>query len=257
MGEAFGKSFQYGKRKISSLSNEEFNKLTFKDLMDDQTANIRTIIPSLSEQMDLSFHLQVHIFDEMIKLVPAFFQSLMNALGPIAAEFNSFGTTPFNQTIPNPDQPTLVTHQENPQDFFEASAEESGWSYTQIAALGSAQIKQKLKDGVFKGTEISAANGILKDRADSNTQTETTTPTFTATEQTAVQWQKELDQQLTLFVQAKADLQKNPSRASSKAKKSNAAKAIRALSNDYRSPNNIIRNGALALRQQIASGLLK
>ncbi len=31
IGKMFGVGFQYGKRKISAMSNEEFNKLTFQD----------------------------------------------------------------------------------------------------------------------------------------------------------------------------------------------------------------------------------
>ncbi len=114
MGEAFGKSFQYGKRKISSMTNEEFNKYNFADMMDEQTANMRTIIPKLSEQMIMSYDLQVHIFDQMIKLIPAFFTSLMGVLQPLSDEFKNFGTTPFNEQIPNPNIPTPALYQGSP-----------------------------------------------------------------------------------------------------------------------------------------------
>ncbi len=32
LGKAFGEGFQYGKRKISAMTNEEFNKLTPSDI---------------------------------------------------------------------------------------------------------------------------------------------------------------------------------------------------------------------------------
>ncbi len=51
MAQAFGTYFQYGKRKISSMSNEEFNKLTPQIMHEGLTADIRQMIPSLAKSM--------------------------------------------------------------------------------------------------------------------------------------------------------------------------------------------------------------
>ena len=93
MGEAFGKSFQYGKRKISSMSNEEFNKLTPQMMMAEQTANIQSLIPQLTQQMKNSNDMQVEIFNQMKELIPAFLKSL-----GIAAENPTDIFTPTQDT---------------------------------------------------------------------------------------------------------------------------------------------------------------
>ncbi len=51
LGLAFGESFQYGKRKISAMTNEEFNKLDAETLMMRQQKQINAIIPALKESM--------------------------------------------------------------------------------------------------------------------------------------------------------------------------------------------------------------
>ncbi len=74
MGDAFGKSYQYGKRKISAMSNEEFNKLSAQDLAKEIVADFNTIIPSMKTAMAASTEFQGQIIQEMgniIKSLPA------------------------------------------------------------------------------------------------------------------------------------------------------------------------------------------
>ena len=52
MAEQFGTMFQYGKRRISAMSNEEFNKLTFQDLQDRMTKQIVDMIPEMQKQIE-------------------------------------------------------------------------------------------------------------------------------------------------------------------------------------------------------------
>ncbi len=61
MGDAFGKSYQYGKRKISALTNEEFNELTPADLAKDITADLQALIPELKVAMQASTEFQGQI----------------------------------------------------------------------------------------------------------------------------------------------------------------------------------------------------
>ncbi len=73
MGESFGKGFQYGKRKISSMSNEEFNKMTAADLGQQIATDYDAIIPSLEQAVRASTAFQRMIFTEMgevLKLIP-------------------------------------------------------------------------------------------------------------------------------------------------------------------------------------------
>lgn len=68
MGDAFGKSYQYGKRKISSMSNEEFNKLTAEDLGKSVVSDYTAIIPSLKQAVAQSQDFQSLIIQEMTKI---------------------------------------------------------------------------------------------------------------------------------------------------------------------------------------------
>ncbi len=69
MGEAFGKGFQYGKRKISSMSNEEFNALDFKQLSESIHTDYKTMIPSLTQSIRESKVLQDAVFDALGKVI--------------------------------------------------------------------------------------------------------------------------------------------------------------------------------------------
>ncbi len=69
MGDAFGKSYQYGKRRISAMSNEEFNKLTPEMLGKEIAADFNVIIPSLEEAMKRSTQFQRLIIEEMGNMI--------------------------------------------------------------------------------------------------------------------------------------------------------------------------------------------
>ncbi len=47
IGKMFGEGFQYGKRKISAMPNEEFNKLTFEDMMSNARSEMQASIPTM------------------------------------------------------------------------------------------------------------------------------------------------------------------------------------------------------------------
>lgn len=82
MGEAFGLGFQYGKRRISAMNNDEFNKLTAKQLHMDMSADIRGMIPSMTESMSNFASLQPVIIKELL----AYAFELAPAAGTVAAE---------------------------------------------------------------------------------------------------------------------------------------------------------------------------
>ncbi len=69
MGEAFGKGFQYGKRKISSMSNEEFNALTPSDLGKSITTDYNAIIPHLGQAVQKSSEFQSLVIKEIIDVI--------------------------------------------------------------------------------------------------------------------------------------------------------------------------------------------
>ncbi len=51
MAEQFGTMFQYGKRRISAMSNEEFNALTFEKLQSQMTTQLQGMIPQMQQQI--------------------------------------------------------------------------------------------------------------------------------------------------------------------------------------------------------------
>ncbi len=69
MGEAFGKGFQFGKRKISSMTNEQFNKLTGPQAFAETTADITAMIPTMSSAMEKFHTLQTDIILKMIDYI--------------------------------------------------------------------------------------------------------------------------------------------------------------------------------------------
>ncbi len=69
MGEAFGKGFQYGKRRISSMTNEKFNSMSAKDHFDETTADITAMIPTMSKAIDKFHTLQTDIILKMIDYI--------------------------------------------------------------------------------------------------------------------------------------------------------------------------------------------
>ncbi len=80
MGEAFGKAFQFGKRKISAMSNEEFNKLDIETVASQMFASYKNIEGNLKESINQSTEFQQFIFAQLILLGP----ELVKALGGAA-----------------------------------------------------------------------------------------------------------------------------------------------------------------------------
>ena len=80
MAEAFGSHFQYGKRKISSMSNEEFNALTSEKLFGDTAANIKAMMPKMLDAMNNVGPTQTKIFEHLIQLIPQTVNAIGNAI---------------------------------------------------------------------------------------------------------------------------------------------------------------------------------
>ncbi len=87
MGEAFGKAFQFGKRKISAMSNEEFNKLEIEQVASEMFESYKNIDMSLRESIEKSQDLQEFIVQQMLLIVPKMIESLLNkgaeVIGPV------------------------------------------------------------------------------------------------------------------------------------------------------------------------------
>ncbi len=69
MGDSFGKAYQYGKRKISAMSNDEFNKLDTKQLGQEILTDYRNIIPSVSQAIKESNEFQSLIVNQLAQIL--------------------------------------------------------------------------------------------------------------------------------------------------------------------------------------------
>ncbi len=72
IGKMFGEGFQYGKRKISAMPNEEFNKLTFEDMMSNARVEMQNSIPTMQaalQDMKPMVQTVVHEFTNYLSLV--------------------------------------------------------------------------------------------------------------------------------------------------------------------------------------------
>ncbi len=69
IGKMFGEGFQYGKRKISAMSNEEFNKLTFEDMMSNARTELKASIPTINASLQDMDEMVVVVVNEFLKYI--------------------------------------------------------------------------------------------------------------------------------------------------------------------------------------------
>ncbi len=67
MALAFGSFFQYGKRKISAMGNDEFNILTPEMLASDLSQSVSNMIPSAAESFKQMETMNIMVLDSMAK----------------------------------------------------------------------------------------------------------------------------------------------------------------------------------------------
>ncbi len=96
MGEAFGKSFQYGKRKISSLTNEQFNKLTAEALHAEVQNDISKMIPHMKKSFDRMEKFQSEVVNSIIRGIAETIGNIGGALNPAKTDVSDvayYGST--------------------------------------------------------------------------------------------------------------------------------------------------------------------
>ncbi len=69
MAKQFGENFQYGKRRISAMSNEEFNRLTPKILMENANVELKAMIPSMEASITEMRTFQTFLIREFIAMI--------------------------------------------------------------------------------------------------------------------------------------------------------------------------------------------
>ncbi len=107
MAKQFGENYEYGRRRIKSLSNEDFNKLTPQQLMATQRAELNTAIPEIMKSIEDMRELQNFIVKEFVALMAAIPKALQegideNILHPLFDLITQSGVT--SATNPNLDK---------------------------------------------------------------------------------------------------------------------------------------------------------
>ncbi len=69
MAKQFGENFQFGKRRISAMSNEEFNKLTPKIINEKAAEELKSMIPSMEASIIEMRTFQTFLIKEFILMV--------------------------------------------------------------------------------------------------------------------------------------------------------------------------------------------
>lgn len=84
-----GEGWQYGKRKISAMSNDEFNKLTPQIVLEKQAVVLKEALPTIQKSMDAMTPLVGTIVEqygdfirEIIKAIPGLFENIFGSPEP-------------------------------------------------------------------------------------------------------------------------------------------------------------------------------
>ncbi len=101
MGDAFGRAFQYGKRKISAMSNEEFNAYSSQKMSSDIFKTYEMAIPDIKQSIHMSQELQHFIVKEFIetaqRVITGTTEEFKDEDNPTGQNIvtNPFGETPY------------------------------------------------------------------------------------------------------------------------------------------------------------------
>ncbi len=83
MAKQFGENFQYGKRRISAMSNEEFNKLTPAILQERANEELKAMIPTMEASITDMRDFQKFIVKEFLEMISDLIsQGLGSLFGP-------------------------------------------------------------------------------------------------------------------------------------------------------------------------------
>ncbi len=135
-----GEGWQYGKRRISAMSNEEFNKLTPLKLLQNQAANLRSSIGTISKSMND----MTPMIETIIRQYGDFLKEVIRVTPSVSLSVTG-GQTPqqiVNQTVPSatgPERQALADLLSNLSNLIPAIPEAHGEHTTTIIDEGHIQ----------------------------------------------------------------------------------------------------------------------
>ncbi len=86
-----GEGWQYGKRRISALSNEEFNKLDVKQLMERQAMELKGALPIIERSMNNMTRMVPMIIEQYGDFIREAIKAMPEAIGNIFSQSGSQG----------------------------------------------------------------------------------------------------------------------------------------------------------------------
>ncbi len=161
MAKQFGENFQYGKRRISAMDNDEFNKLTPKILMSNANRELTEMMPEMKESIIQMQEFQIFLVKEFLNMIQNFVSSMPQYLLDLLGIDIDLGL------IPKPPPPTPPT--EHP------SADEPGHTtgpigskdyeyHKEIFRIKQEKLKQQKEDDLKKQEETNQdIDEIIKD----------------------------------------------------------------------------------------------
>ncbi len=249
-----GEGWQYGKRKQSAMTNEEFNKQTPLSIMQRQMSELKQAIPTIEESMNA--------MTPMIRTIVIQYGEFMKEI--IRALPEALKAAQGGQTLTG----NISTVGKEFADILSSAIPSIPQAHA-TSATPSQNIQRPLPNTFQQ--HINIQKDLLSDSPTfkSPTATKPTPEQLLKAQQLASDqqwktWATKLGSLNSQFTKIKNDRDimrgKAPQGSQWKAienKLRPIVSQIRAMSNDYRHPNNNIRKNALALRQQIANGNYK
>ncbi len=261
IGQQFGLNFQYAKRKISAMSNDEFNKLTPQQLQIEVAAQIKAAIPTMQQSIQDMLPLTQTIIAEFgrylnatIQAVPALTASVSNQL------VETFFPTAYGEEA-TPDPTGQGALDPNAQQYLDQNVGyQTTTSTTSIAtnqaifrAMPLTELLLGINSGRFTGSDLSLAKHVYAERT--ATKDSTFTPIEPTTDQQAhIAWLANKNYLVTYYLRHKKLHLESTAYEQRWADEANSARQkLVTLSNDYRNPNNSIRESVIQLRQELAN----
>lgn len=278
---AAGTGWQYGKRKISSMTNEQFNPLTPVELNSMVLGSIHEMIPSFQQSSLDMREMNKVIFEEMRKMISdatSFFGELVfgmfsgiakdatDALGGLnlGEQMPSSGIELISDSgqtnIWSPDTPGQTT-----QEKLKLQQEDDFFRQNMAHASDQTVLQAFDKLHGFRNTQKSIITAEYNKRGLNPKNQKETVPRFPDLPKIvvkewstpeALKWIADRDRNLIIHTDAVARRKSGTMNGAEQKRNSdierNSLKILRTLSNDIRNPNNFIRQSALALRKILA-----
>ncbi len=138
MAKQFGENFQYGKRRISAMSNKDFNKLTPKILQEHANAELKSMIPSMEASIIDMQDFQKFVIKQFIGMIEELIHSMPQYILDILQidiKLHDDEITPPPPPPPPVDEPKSKATYPYQDDAFLMSASKAILSQMRIDAL--------------------------------------------------------------------------------------------------------------------------